>query len=143
MSAYRTDIGPDRLRIDMAPSVENLDRACGDVRNFLEHCGEHESIFNVILLTREALGNAIIHGSGLSPDRPVCYELDLRDGSAYLTVTDAGNGWDWRSHGFELPPRGQEEGRGLFIIRSYSDDVTFNDKGNRITICKRLAGKED
>ncbi len=122
---------------------------------------------NIKLALDEALVNAIVHGNqeissemkGTTLADLVCYDEEVRRRStqepycnrkvtvtsmitreyAEYTVEDEGNGFDPSS----IPDSiGDAEnltshGRGLLLIKAFMDIVTFNDRGNRITMIKR------
>lgn len=57
-------------------------------------------------------------------------------------IEDQGAGFDWRD--VPLSPEGSREaaslnGRGLMLIRNVFDSVAFNEKGNRVTLVKKLS----
>ena len=131
------------LRLEFLPLLELVDKVGGEVRRFLQERGFQADMFPLELVSREAVTNALIHGSGLSPSRPVRYEMELGADSVSITVTDGGDGWDWKKYCCRLPSESEEAGRGLFIINSYADSVEFNEKGNRIRIRMRLSGREE
>jgi anti-sigma regulatory factor (Ser/Thr protein kinase) len=58
---------------------------------------------------------------------------------ATLTVRDEGNGFDSStlSDPTVADNVGKTDGRGLFLIRTFMDEVRFNDQGNEITMVKR------
>ncbi len=80
--------------------------------------------------------------AGTTPyrDRRVSVSLTLDRDSFTCRVTDEGPGFDWHS----LPdPRDPENlfkphGRGMILIANYFDRVEFNEKGNTITLTKKL-----
>jgi len=63
----------------------------------------------------------------------------LRPGSAEVTVTDEGPGFDPHAILDPTRPENRERshGRGLFLLRSLTDEVRFNDRGNSITLTLR------
>lgn len=128
------------LRLEFPSTMTMVDRAGEVVRGFLARNGLSDKLFELGLMSREAICNAVIHGCGCVPDLQVRFELDIREGWVVIVVADPGEGWDWRSHDYALPSEFAVGGRGLFIIRSYSDEMAFNDKGNEIVIRKRIAG---
>jgi CheY-like chemotaxis protein/anti-sigma regulatory factor (Ser/Thr protein kinase) len=55
-----------------------------------------------------------------------------------ITITDQGNGFDWR----RLPAVAPENllsynGRGIFLTKIYFDEVAYNDKGNSVTLRRK------
>ncbi len=116
----------------------------------------------------EALTNSMIHGnlnvsSELRQDGSNAYEqliaqrknerpysdrkLDIlvRFEPEQLTchICDQGAGFDVMSVPDPTDPETmmRPSGRGMLLIRSFMDDVFYNDKGNQITLCKKLPGQ--
>ncbi len=112
------------------PNIENAEKETR--RLLLEH--QVASIFPVLLLMHEALTNAIVHGSGMNPEWHIKYVMEFSGDSIIMQVQDQGDGFPWRNFSDALPPPDMPSGRGLFIMRQYSDHLAFNDKGNSVTL---------
>ena len=142
MTDVRIRTEPRTLHIQLAPGLALVDQACRAVRQFLDVRELGASTFDVLLLCREALCNAVLHGCGKRSAGMVHLRLELGEGpdSDWLTirVADTGSGFDWQGCGRELPSEFEVSGRGLWIIRAYCEDVAFNEAGNEITMRKRL-----
>lgn len=117
-----------------------LDRAVAESVRFLQAQNASGSLFDVKLLLREALLNAVLHGSQGDPLRVVGLELRAAEGRLMLTVTDQGPGFDWRSGLSNLAPPEATSGRGLTILTLYADDVRYNATGNQVTLTKAVTG---
>ena len=128
----------DSLKLHFCSELQSISRASSEIRDFLLLRGMRSIAFDVALICREAINNAVIHGNGIRPERAVHLELAIGPKQLSISVEDQGPGWDWRSWDFSLPDPHCESGRGLFIIRNYSDELTFNENGNRLVILKRL-----
>lgn len=51
-----------------------------------------------------------------------------------LTITDQGNGFDWRAHSQLMPDATAAHGRGLLIAKRCGfDHISFNEKGNSVS----------
>jgi serine/threonine-protein kinase RsbW len=92
---------------------------------------------------REALMNAIRHGNGLAPGRPIQVRIALDGGCLSLTVRDWGPGFEADA----LPdPEAPENcclgcGRGVFFMRRFADEVVFHRPeggGQAVELRKRL-----
>ena len=61
-----------------------------------------------------------------------------------FTITDAGPGFDFSQVGDPTDPENLEcaGGRGLFMIHAFMDEVKYNDKGNQLTMVKRVRGSD-
>ncbi|MGE4553510.1 MAG: ATP-binding protein [Desulfovibrionaceae bacterium] len=118
-----------------------MDRLDAEIRRFLAEIGACE-VFDLVLLAREAVANAMVHGLAGRTDGRVRFSLELDGADAVMEVEDPGDGFDWRGRAIRLPEGLTESGRGRYIIHAYADAVEYNDKGNRITIRKRLAQRK-
>jgi serine/threonine-protein kinase RsbW len=92
------------------------------------------------LILEEALTNAAKHGNRFDLGLDVVIDVEYENGTLVFTVTDQGRGFKPET----VPdPLVQTElkssGRGIYLIRQLADDVRFNDKGNVITITKKIA----
>ena len=85
----------------------------------------------ITLSVSEACTNAIEHAYSPAPAE-FSLTATADDGLLTFVVRDAGR---WR------PPRGQDRGRGLTIIRAAMDDVEVNssDTGTEIVMHRRIA----
>ncbi|MBF0481226.1 MAG: ATP-binding protein [Desulfovibrionaceae bacterium] len=128
---------PDQLRLAICATLPEIDLACEAVKRFLGERGLAKAIFAIILLAREALLNAVVHGSGSDPAKQVDFSISLESGGLVIRVEDQGPGFD-AARDFSLAPPDQSHGRGLFIMKEYSDGLVFNDKGNALTLRKSI-----
>lgn len=126
------------------PAVaENIEMFIAAVHGFLAENDLGGLTFDMELLAREALVNAVQHGCGADPAKSVNASLRLEQQNLVLRVSDPGPGWDWRNAPHEIEPAPTATaGRGLFIIRKYSDRFSYNDAGNALTISKRIPAQE-
>ena len=128
----------DRLEMTCPAILSCVDQAVEESLRFLEERIDPERLFDLKLLLREALINAVIHGSGADPGKTVECGLFLNENSLSITVSDHGPGFDWRERiGVEPSPEATS-GRGLMIMKLYSDGVSYNSTGNAVTIIKNL-----
>lgn len=134
---------PQGLECSFPASAENVELFIAAVHGFLSENNLGSLTFDMELLAREALVNAVQHGCGADPAKFVAATLRLEHGSLVLEVSDPGPGWDWRRGPHECEPDpASTTGRGLFIIRKYSDSFIYNDAGNALTITKRIPSQE-
>lgn len=94
--------------------------------------------FAAELLVREALTNAVVHGSHADPDKQVRCHLRLKGSCLLIAVEDDGDGFNWRvvwNHTALFP---DSSGRGIEIFRKYANRVRYNERGNVVTIIKRI-----
>jgi len=132
-------VPPDgELRQSFAATTENVEQFIAGIHGFLAERGLGGLAFDMELLAREALGNAVQHGSASDPSKTVHASLRLAQGQLELFVRDEGPGWNWRGMSVEPPDPSSECGRGVFIMRKYADRFFYNDPGNALTILKRV-----
>jgi CheY-like chemotaxis protein/anti-sigma regulatory factor (Ser/Thr protein kinase) len=135
-------------------------------------CDDSERV-RVGIALEEAILNAMYHGNlelssqikesgqdyhraaderrGRSPyrDRRIHVHVRFAPSEAVFTVRDEGSGYDTSKLPDPTHPEQLENvsGRGLLLIRSFMDEVAFNESGNQITMVKRrpapLAGRPD
>ena len=91
---------------------------------------------NLRVAVGEALSNAILYGNQEDPKKLVRVTAALRPGVAEITITDEGPGFDPQAVLDPTRPenRDRSHGRGLFLLRSLSDDIRFNQRGNSVTL---------
>lgn len=123
------------IRFEINSEMRHVDRIVRETREFLEQLDlEISSDFKIVL--RELLINAIEHGNHSHSDRTVSCSLEQLEKKLFkLIVEDQGEGFDFDSLEMEIPqdPR-QVRNRGYVLIRSSSEKIEFNEKGNQVTV---------
>lgn len=67
-------------------------------------------------------------------NRKINIQLNLEKHLLKISVTDEGQGFDWRNSKLNNKENTSLHERGLSIIQAASDKIEFNDKGNSITL---------
>jgi hypothetical protein len=77
-------------------------------------------------------------------DRRIYLEANLEPGKVIFQLRDEGPGFDTTALPDPLDPSNLEKGngRGILLIRTFMDDVFFNEKGNEITMVKFISLEE-
>jgi len=77
--------------------------------------------------------------------RRVLFEGRLSREGFECTITDQGQGFDWKNLPDPHDPENlfKETGRGILITRMNFDEVSFNEKGNRVRLLKKPSQKSD
>ena len=102
------------------------------LRRWLRHHGANDTqTLEITLAVSEACTNAIEHAYSPAPAE-FSLTATVQDGVLRFVVSDGGR---WR------PPRGQDRGRGLTIIRAAMDDVEVksSESGTEIVMRRRIA----
>lgn len=95
----------------------------------------------LVLGVREAVANAVTHGSGLDPERSVEIVFERRNNLARIRVVDQGEGFDPDAVPDPLAPENlmRPSGRGILLMRAYFDEVDFEfSGGTRVELSKAL-----
>jgi anti-sigma regulatory factor (Ser/Thr protein kinase) len=87
----------------------------------------------LLLIVRELLMNAIIHGNESSPSRMVLARVAKRGELYEVQVDDEGEGFDYESLVLGLPDNPQTlNGRGLVLVYALSEQLVFERGGRRV-----------
>ena len=72
-------------------------------------------------------------------DRLIRVAVDLSRGEVRITIEDEGQGFDVSSLPDPRDPANllKPSGRGVFLMRTFMDEVNYNDPGNQVTLVKR------
>lgn len=90
----------------------------------------------ILVATLEAVNNAITHGNKANPQKMVDVEITFDKNEMKITVTDEGPGFNPASIPDPTLPENIEElsGRGVFLMKKLADSISFNEKGNSVTM---------
>jgi serine/threonine-protein kinase RsbW len=119
-------------------SLENLNQ----VEKFAEEICDDFYIFNtyygnILLSLEEAVRNSILHGNRSDVQKEVIIRFNGRPGELCFTIEDEGDGFDVK--GIPDPLEADEfldqaPGTGIFLMRSLTDKLSFNPKGNQVEL---------
>ncbi len=123
--------------IEIASSLENItevesmiDSVCDDL-DLTE-----DSYGNVLIAVTEAVNNAIVHGNHSVLEKRVKVSVNETEGNVVFTVSDEGAGFDFENVPDPTAPENIEkiDGRGIFLMKSLSDGVEFEEGGSKVNI---------
>lgn len=110
-------------------------------REIDRYAGDRETLaYYINLVLTEAMINAIRHANAGDPDKTVHVSITILEDELMIKVYDDGQGFDINA----IPPPNfedlEEGGRGIFIIRSIMDSVSYRkiNGGNVLEMCKSL-----
>jgi serine/threonine-protein kinase RsbW len=126
------------MRRDMPATFESVEQFIVDFRERCQALLDPKSLFGAQLLLREALANAVRHGSHADPNKQIRCCLRIKGGRLLIAVRDFGCGFDWRRAWDNQAASPDCSGRGIEILRKYSSRVRYNDRGNAVIIVKRF-----
>ena len=97
-----------------------------------------DDVFAVHLALEEAFLNAVKHGNKMDPNKVVQVEFSVSADKFEISITDEGNGFN--PDRVPDPRVGENlyrpDGRGLLLMEAYMDEVTYNKKGNQVTMAR-------
>jgi serine/threonine-protein kinase RsbW len=124
----------------MSPFTDQLMRFILNFRN------ADGSEIDIQMALQEALANAVIHGNGENSRKRIhvkcrCY----MDGEVSITVRDEGQGFDTAT---VLDPTAPENrllthGRGIYLMKTLMDEVSFEDGGTGVHMRKASNAKPE
>lgn len=96
-------------------------------------------IFSLRLALSEGITNAIRHGNRMSPDKQVEIQWTITADKIRVVIRDEGEGFNPDDI---IDPTEEENlerpgGRGVMLMKSFMDQVLYNEKGNQLTLEKQ------
>ena len=84
--------------------------------------------------------NAVVHGCDTDHNLIVKMIAEVTCENVYvLKIIDPDKGFAWQKNGANVPDAKQAYGRGMIIMKRYSDSIEYNDSDNVIIMMKNLA----
>lgn len=138
----RSATANDDLVLELPSDVGSIETAVDFVLQNCRSCRHDPARLHLNLRVglTEALANAVHYGNGNDPNKQVRIEVTLMGGSVTARVTDEGAGFDPASVPDPTDPANllKSGGRGLYLMRQLLDEVSFNERGNSVTLVLRL-----
>lgn len=122
------------IKISIPSLIENIKIIESFIDNAKEKFHIDDDIYgNIMISVTECVSNAILHGNGGNSDKTVNIELHFDDDQVKFIITDEGSGFDYEHLKDPTAPENLEKagGRGIFIMKHLSDDVSFEDEGRK------------
>ena len=130
-----------KLTFDLRSTRDSINRVTDLIAGAFEDLGLPEAVlFDIKLAVQEAVVNAVEHGNRCDARKMIHVSCDATDDCVSLIVRDEGEGFDPACVPDPTLPDNilREHGRGIFLMKNLCDEVRYNDKGNEVTITKRL-----
>lgn len=135
------------LRQSFPSKVTAVSRAVDQLTRFIatfRNADGSETDIEVAL--REAIVNAVIHGNQEDASKRVYVTCRCRaDGETSITVRDEGRGFDSKKvpDPAETTSDLSTHGRGIHLMRSFMDEVRFEQGGTVVHMCKKSNAGSD
>ncbi len=129
------------IRLDVPSSLRWVHTLHAVITEILSQLALDEELSDQInLAVIEAGTNAIKHGNQENPDKRAYFEFILQPDRFTVVIQDQGPGFDRERVPDPMQPENlfKSSGRGLFLIESCMDDVTYEKSGTLIRMVKKL-----
>lgn len=111
------------------------------IESFIDNAKErfqlNDDIYgNIMIAVTEAVNNAIKHGNRFDKSKNVALSLSLQESLIKFIIMDEGEGFDYKNLPDPTAPENLEKpgGRGIFLMKHLSDEVTFKDEGKVVEL---------
>lgn len=139
--ATRSDHTPVEYRLVLESDTKNIHK----VEDFFIHLNDlfkitEEKLHALLVAVTEAVNNGMIHGNKNDKSKHVIITCTLERKVLTVTITDEGGGFVPDA----LPNPLHDEnllragGRGVFLMKTLMESVTFNEQGNQVTMKLRV-----
>jgi serine/threonine-protein kinase RsbW len=138
----------DRFSYKWDSTLETVDNAEQTASRIASETGFGEDeVMQIAMAVREAAVNAVLHGNAYDPAKKVELEFERTSDDLVITIRDQGKGMDMAKIPDPLAPENllKTSGRGIFLIRSFMDDVqiTPSQAGTEIKLIKHVHGTSE
>jgi serine/threonine-protein kinase RsbW len=120
----------------------SLDENIRIVESFIDNAKEKfkldDDIYgNIMVAVTESVNNAIRHGNKNDKKKNVHLSLSLNDNLIRFIIKDEGIGFDYHNLPDPTAPENIDKpsGRGIFLMKHLSDEVTFKNEGSEVELC--------
>ena len=127
--------------VSIASEIGNIVK----VENFIDYFSDvynvEPDVFGKIsLCVIEAVNNAILYGNKLDSSKYVKFLVYEEEKRLFVAVKDEGEGFDYSYIPDPTLPDNIEKdaGRGLYLMKTLSDDLIFEDGGSKVTMVFNL-----
>ncbi len=125
------------IRIRFSSRLAQVNRVVDEVHVYFHQLQVEESeLHDIKLALRELLNNAVEHGNKNNETAVVKCTLEHTGANHYkMIVKDQGDGFHHKNIKWDIPEDpAQTRSRGLPLVNRFCDRVTFNKKGNQVTV---------
>jgi serine/threonine-protein kinase RsbW len=128
----------DSIKVHFPSLDENIRIVESFIDNAKEKFNLDDDIYgNIMVAVTESVNNAIRHGNKSDKKKNVHLALSLNDSLIRFVIKDEGIGFDYHNLPDPTSPENIDKpsGRGIFLMKHLSDEVTFNSEGSEVELC--------
>jgi serine/threonine-protein kinase RsbW len=138
---------PETLEWFLDSTLNSVDRAEELAQGVAQRAGfEDEDLTKIGLALRESMVNAVVHGNRYNANKKVHLSVVQEADRLTVRIADEGEGFDFENLPDPLAPENllRTSGRGLFLVRSFMDEVQIRRVeagGTEVTLVKFKGSK--
>lgn len=134
-----------RVSYTLDSTLETVDSAEQAATRIASEAGfDDDEVMRIAMAVREAAVNAVLHGNAYDPGKKVNLAFERTGRDLVITIRDQGKGLDLSKIPDPLASENllKTSGRGIFLIRSFMDEVHINPSqtGTEIKLVKHVHG---
>ena len=131
------------MEMQLSSEIKNIKTASATIIGYIKTIkanAHKDTLFDIKLCIEEAVRNAIVHGNKTKADLTVDISYDIDDNKIRIIVKDMGAGFKES----DLPDPTEEgnlyreSGRGVYLMHRLMENISYNEKGNVLTMEKKL-----
>ena len=131
-----------RISYTLDSTLESVNAVEQIADKFATEAGfQEEERHKIAMSVREAAVNAVLHGNHYDSGKKMTAGFENTGESLIITIADQGNGINLEAVPDPLAPENllRQSGRGIFLIRTFMDEVRFRPlgPGTEITLVKQ------
>jgi serine/threonine-protein kinase RsbW len=135
----------NRVSYTLDSTLESVNTAENTAEQMAAKAGfDDEERHKISMAVREAAVNAVLHGNSYDPGKKMRVAFENTGEALVITISDEGPGLTENELPDPLSPENllKQSGRGIFLIRSFMDEVHFRtlQPGTEITLVKNVRG---
>ena len=94
----------------------------------------------ILISVVEAVNNAVIHGNKSDSSKNVLVHYSYTNKNIVYTITDCGNGFDYKNVPDPTAPENVDKvcGRGIYLMKLLSDKLEFSNEGRVVSLTFNL-----
>ena len=136
---------PETVERSLDSTLESVDSAEELAVSLAERAGvDEDELMKVGMAIRECMVNAVVHGNRYNANKKVRFTVAANAEHFTVKIADEGEGFDFDAVPDPLAPENllKTSGRGIFLIRSFMDDVKIHPSstGTEIKLIKHVHG---
>jgi serine/threonine-protein kinase RsbW len=127
----------DSIKIEIPSLPENIRIVESFIDNAKDKFALDDDIYgNIMIAVTESVNNAIVHGNKSDKSKSVRLQLTFEDSAIKFQISDQGEGFDYDNLPDPTSPENIEKpgGRGIFLMKHLSDEVTFQNDGRDVEL---------